>query len=156
MNRFATAAATAVLAGTCIATAPYTIAHAGTVTAPHRTRVSCARQVTVIDRAQNGTAGASQLSAAGLPELARAARAAVTLAGARYYGVALEASSAAISLGRGHCAGGPAAFPWWLEWGGTSDRDHGQPCVVVWGDNGTSHRNGTSAEVCAGRTAYAS
>lgn len=136
----------AAIAGSC------GVANASTVTAPHRTAlVSCARQVTVIDRAQNGTAGASQLSAVGLPELARAARAAVTLAGARYYGVALEASSAAISLGRGHCAGGPAALPWWLTWGGTSDRDHGQPCVVVWGGSGS-----TSTEVCKAGTAYVS
>lgn len=127
-------------------------AHAATVTAPHAT--SCAVQLRAVDAAERGQIGARGLAAAGLPELAATARGAGTLAGARWYGVALEAAGDAIADGRGGdtgCAAGPQ-LPSWFRWGGTSDRSNGAPCIAVWGQQADGRGN-TSAEICGNGSA---
>lgn len=108
-----------------------------TVRAPHVT--SCSVQLRVIAAAERGTAGAAALSAAGLPELARTARAATSLSGARQYGVALEASSAALN----GCSR-DMALPSWFHWAGKTSGS----CITVWGQR-AGHAGNTSARVCA-------
>lgn len=39
-------------------------------------------------------------------------------------------------------------LPKWFRWGGTSDRSHHEPCIVVWGGRGR-----TKARVCKDGTA---
>lgn len=101
--------------------------------------VSCESQLHAISAAERGDVGASGLDAAGLPELARAARAATTLAGARQYGTALEAESNSLH-------GCQAQAPAWLYVGPVKGG-----CVVVSGGNGD-----TSALVCSDGTAETS
>lgn len=147
MNRIIVATALAASGALALSAAGYTAAQAATVQpaavhAPHVTR--CAAQLRAVNAAERGEIGARGLAAAGLPELAETARAADTLAGARWYGVALEATASSL-----RCDGKP--LPGWVKWGGTSDRSRGLPCIVIWGGNGA-----TSAEVCKAGTAYVS
>ena len=85
-------AGTAALAGFVI-TAPYVPDAQAAVRAP---AASCASQVRAVNAAERGEIGARGLDRAGLPELAAAARAATTLTGARWYGIALQATSVAL------------------------------------------------------------
>jgi hypothetical protein len=144
MNRILTATVTT-LAAITLGTAGYTVAtmpasaaavRPAAARGPHT--VSCRTQLIVIAAAERGTAGAGALKAAGLPELAATARGARTLAGARFYGMALAATSDALN-GCSH----DMALPSWFRWAGSTSGK----CITVWGQ--PAHKPGnTSARVC--------
>jgi hypothetical protein len=151
---FRTIIASTVVTGAVIA-GSFGVANAASVPVAHAP-VTCAAQLRVVNRAIDGHGTPADLTRVSLPELARTARAAASLAGARWYGVALQATADDITSGsaadHGDCAGHrDESLPSWFHWDGTT----ASPCIVAWGRM-PGHKGNTSAQICGIGTAHLS